>query len=75
MTAEPYLTYAISPKGKLVHVDSVPNGLLCGCTCPKCNSELVAKMKKVRRLNVLTELLWSIGLEKIREKCPLFNEW
>lgn len=34
MTAEPYLTYAIGPKGKLVHVDSVPNGLLCGCTCP-----------------------------------------
>lgn len=43
MTAEPYLTYAIGPKGKLVHVDSVPNGLLCGCTCPKCNSELIAK--------------------------------
>lgn len=32
-------------KGHLVHVDDVPNGEACGCTCPECDSKLIAKNK------------------------------
>lgn len=40
-----YLTYAVGEKGHLVHVDDVPNGEVCGCTCPECGSKLIAKNK------------------------------
>lgn len=40
-----YLTYAVGEKGHLVHVDDVPNGEACGCTCPECDSKLIAKNK------------------------------
>lgn len=37
------LIYALDNEGKLVHIDSVPNGLACQCTCPGCGAALVAK--------------------------------
>lgn len=37
------LTYANNEQGQLVHVDSVPNGNACKCTCPKCHKPLDAK--------------------------------
>ena len=37
------LLYALDADGQLVHVDSVPNGLACGCRCPGCGAPLVAK--------------------------------
>lgn len=37
------LTYALDREGKLVHIESVPNGLDCGCVCPYCHTELIAK--------------------------------
>lgn len=40
-----YLTYAVGENGHLVHIDSVPNGKVCGCTCPECGSKLIAKNK------------------------------
>lgn len=40
-----YLTYAVGENGNLVHIDSVPNGEACGCTCPECGSKLIAKNK------------------------------
>ena len=40
---KPYLIYALNADGKPVHVDSVPNGLSCGCKCPHCDGELIAK--------------------------------
>ena len=43
MRSEPYLTYAIGPKGNLVHIDHVPNGQACGCFCPNCANALIAK--------------------------------
>lgn len=39
----PELLYAKNREGRLVHVDSVQNGLSCGCTCPCCGEMLVAK--------------------------------
>lgn len=37
------LLYGMSGEGRLLHVDSVPNGLACGCRCPGCGALLVAK--------------------------------
>ena len=34
--------------GRLVHVDSVPNGRACGCECPGCSGALVAAQGKKR---------------------------
>jgi predicted small metal-binding protein len=31
--------------GFLVHVEDVPNGLQCGCICPACGQQLIAKNK------------------------------
>ncbi len=43
MIRQEHLTYALNQEGKLVHVDSVPNGNECGCFCPNCKSRLCAK--------------------------------
>lgn len=37
------LAYAFNSENKLVHIDSVKNGLECGCICPGCKEKLVAK--------------------------------
>lgn len=37
------LLYALNVDGKMVHIDSVPNGDKCGCVCPKCKGKLCAK--------------------------------
>lgn len=37
------LKYGLNQHGTLVHVDSVPNGLECGCRCPHCKTALEAK--------------------------------
>lgn len=37
------LAYALNAENKLVHIDSVKNGLECGCICPGCKEKLVAK--------------------------------
>jgi len=46
---QPYLTYALDAGGKLVHVDSVPNGKACGCFCSFCGEPLQAKQGTKRR--------------------------
>jgi len=40
---KPYLVYAIAPNGAMAHIDSVPNGMGCGCICPHCKDKLLAK--------------------------------
>ena len=40
------MTYALDQNGKLVHIDSVPNGLNCNCHCPACNEPLSARQGK-----------------------------
>ena len=37
------LAYALNNEKNLVHIDSVKNGLECGCICPGCKEKLVAK--------------------------------
>ena len=34
------LTYALDESQALVHVDDVPKGLKCGCSCPHCGAKL-----------------------------------
>ena len=43
------LTWAIGANGELAHVCEVERGLQCGCVCPVCRSDLVAKQGKVQR--------------------------
>ena len=47
------ILFAIDAAGVLRHVDEVPNGLACGCTCPdpKCGQELVAKNAGEKRVH------------------------
>ncbi len=40
---EPKITYARNPEGVLVHIDTVPNGLKCNCTCAGCGKPLTAR--------------------------------
>ena len=44
-----YLTYALNAEGKLVHIDSVPNGKACGCFCTFCGEALQAKQGAKRK--------------------------
>ena len=46
---QPYITYALNVKRKLVHVDSVPNGKACGCFCTYCGEPLLAKQGVKRK--------------------------
>lgn len=39
----PELIYAKDRLGRMVHVDSVPNGAACGCVCPGCGEQLIAR--------------------------------
>jgi hypothetical protein len=39
------LVYGQRPDGSLVHITEVQRGLACGCICPACNSQLVARTK------------------------------
>lgn len=36
-------SWAEDANGKMVHVDSVPNGLQCKCVCPHCREQLLAR--------------------------------
>lgn len=45
---EMIFSWAEDATGKLVHVDSVPQGLKCGCTCPRCHERLQARHGDIR---------------------------
>lgn len=39
----PELVYAKDRLGRMVHIDAVPNGAACGCVCPGCGEQLIAR--------------------------------
>lgn len=39
------LVYGLRPDGTLVHITEVQRGLACGCICPACDGQLVARKK------------------------------
>lgn len=41
-------SWAEHSSGKMVHVDSVPQGLQCDCVCPKCRERLLARHGEIR---------------------------
>lgn len=41
-------SWAENEEGKMVHIDSVPNGLACNCSCPHCHERLIARHGEVR---------------------------
>lgn len=45
---EMIFSWAEAANGKIVHVDSVRQGLNCGCTCPCCHEQLQARHGEVR---------------------------
>lgn len=47
MAEEFVFSWAENAEGKMVHVDDVPRGLECGCTCPHCHEQLLARHGKV----------------------------
>ena len=47
--AELKLTYGKNQDGRLVHVDDVPSGLACDCTCPECGAQLIARKGEKRQ--------------------------
>ena len=44
--AELKLTYGLDSNERLVHVNDVPSGLACDCTCPECGALLIARKGK-----------------------------
>lgn len=47
------ILYARGTDGELQHIDSVANGLECGCTCPnpKCNQPMIARNNGKKRIH------------------------
>lgn len=43
------MIYALDQNNKLVHIDSVPNGLKCNCHCPSCGENLSARQGKKKQ--------------------------
>lgn len=48
MTNDFIFSWAENADGKMVHVDDVPRGLQCGCSCPHCHEKLMARHGDVR---------------------------
>ena len=47
MYYEEIFSWAENAEGKMVHVDTVPNGKRCGWICPNCHEQLVARQGEV----------------------------
>ena len=48
MNSDFVFSWAENAVGKMVHVDDVPRGLLCNCTCPHCHEKLMARHGDIR---------------------------
>ena len=47
MIVKDVFSWAENAEGRLVHIDSVPRGLECGCYCPNCREPLVARQGEI----------------------------
>lgn len=68
---KPYLTYALSAEGKLVHIDSVANGKECGCFCTYCGEPLQAKQGAKRKHHFL--IYQELNVKLLMSQC--FTCW
>ena len=50
-------SWAEDAGGKMVHVDSVDNGLGCGCFCPCCHEPLQARHGDVKKVMALRTIV------------------
>lgn len=48
MVGDYIFSWAENAEGRMVHVDSVPRGLQCGCICPNCHEKLLARHGEVK---------------------------
>lgn len=48
MTRDFIFSWAENADGRMVHVDNVSRGLLCGCICPNCREKLIARHGDVK---------------------------
>ena len=48
MQNELIFSWAENASGVMVHVDEVPQGRKCGCVCPRCHEELLARHGNIR---------------------------
>ncbi len=46
---EVIFSYAENAEGRMVHVDSVRRGLRCGCRCPRCHEQVIARHGQNKR--------------------------
>lgn len=70
-------SWAENADGKMVHVDTVQNGLGCGCTCPCCHERLMARQgeerahgfahqSKIREANL--KICYEVSMYKLAEQ-------
>ena len=48
MSNDYIFSWAENAEGRMVHVDDVPRGLMCNCSCPNCYEKLMAQHGNVR---------------------------
>lgn len=48
MSRDFVFSWAENVEGRMVHIDSVPRGLSCGCVCPYCHEKLLARHGDIR---------------------------
>lgn len=48
MSNDCIFSWAENAEGRMVHVDDVPRGLMCNCSCPNCHEKLMARHGDVR---------------------------
>lgn len=69
--------------GQMVHIDSVPRGLSCGCVCPYCHEKLLARHGDIREHGFAhhsdnrganLEICYMVSLYKLAEQIIQINK-
>lgn len=75
-------SWAENANGKMVHIDSVPRGLRCGCICPYCHETLLARHGDIREHGFAhhsdrganLEICYMVSLYKLAEQIIQTNK-